>query len=346
MSSDLRTAIIENITIADFLRSEGYEVIPRGRKLTVKGHDSLVITPDKNVFTWNSRGFGGSVIDLYMGLHSCDARTAMTELRKQLPEYEKERSKPHQSPPAKPPEPKAKESVPLILPTEDKNKWRRVYAYLISTRKITPTIVKWLVQEKTIYPDERGNLCYLGRDGKGGINYCARKGTLTPRDGQKGYRNVVEGSDYQKRCVMNHSPSHTKLVVTEAAVDAWSFASMLEIHGLDHKAYTYLSLETTYEGPLGIYLDENPQIKTIYLAQDADEGGLKSRVNCRKLLEERGFTGKVIDKLPNANAPGAKDWNDALILKRAEMEREPVEQAPTHTDEPTVQPSIGLELTP
>ena len=224
--------------------------------------------------------------------------------------------------------------------------WTEGYAYLISTRKITPTIVKWLVQEKTIYPDERGNLCYLGRDGKGEINYCARKGTLTPRDGQKGYRNVVEGSDYQKRCVMNHSPSHTKLVVTEAAVDAWSFASMLEIHGLDHKAYTYLSLETTYEGPLGIYLDENPQIKTIYLAQDADEGGLKSRVNCRKLLEERGFTGKVIDKLPNANAPGAKDWNDALILKRAEMEREPVEQAPTHTDEPTVQPSIGLELTP
>ena len=157
---------------------------------------------------------------------------------------------------------------------------------------------------------------------------------------------MVEGSDYQKRCVMNHSPSHTKLVVTEAAVDAWSFASMLEIHGLDHKAYTYLSLETTYEGPLGIFLDENPQIRTIYLAQDADEGGLKSRLNCRKLLEERGFTGRVIDKLPNANAPGAKDWNDALILKRAEMEREPVEQAPTHTDEPTVQPSIGLELTP
>ena len=120
MSSDLRTAIIENISIADFLRSEGYEVIPRGRKLTVKGHDSLVITPDKNVFTWNSRGFGGSVIDLYMGLHSCDARTAMTALRKQLPEYEKERSKPHQTHPAKPPTPKDKKSVPLILPTEDK----------------------------------------------------------------------------------------------------------------------------------------------------------------------------------------------------------------------------------
>ena len=54
----------------------------------------------------------------------------------------------------------------------------------------------------------------------------------------------------------------------------------------------------------------------------------------------------MIDKLPNANAPGAKDWNDALILKRAEMERAPVEQAPIHADEPTVQPSLGLELTP
>lgn len=348
MSSDLRTAIIENIAIADLLSTEGFEVIPRGRKLTVKGHDSLVITPDKKVFTWNSRGFGGSVIDLYMGLHNCDARTAMTALRKQLPEYEKGRSKPYQPRPSptKPPAPEAQKSVSLSLPAEDKSKWRRIYAYLISTRKITPTIVKWLVQEKTIYPDERGNLCYLGRDAKGEINYCARKGTLTPRDGKKGYRNVVEGSDYQKRCVMNQSPSHTKLVVTEAAVDAWSFASMLEIHGLDHKAYTYLSLETTYEGPLGIFLDENPQIRTIYLAQDADESGIKSRINCRKLLEEKDFTGRVIDKLPNANAPGAKDWNDALILKRAEMERAPIEQEPINAVEPIAQPSIGLDLTP
>ena len=110
--------------------------------------------------------------------------------------------------------------------------------------------------------------------------------------------------------------------------------------------YTYLSLETTYEGPLGIFLDENPQIRTIYLAQDADESGIKSRINCRKLLEERGFTGRVIDKLPNANAPGAKDWNDALILKRAEMERAPIEQEPINAVEPIAQPSIGLDLAP
>lgn len=120
---------------------------------------------------------------------------------------------------------------------------------------------------------------------------------------------------------------------------------MLEIHGLDHKAYTYLSLETTYEGPLGIFLDENPQIRTIYLAQDADEGGLKSRTNCRKLLEEKGFTGRVIDKLPNANAPGAKDWNDALILKRTEMELSSANER-LSSNEPTMQVSLGLELTP
>ena len=84
MSSDLRKAILENISIEELLREEGFEVIPRGRKLTVKGHDSLVITPDKGVFTWNSRGFAGSVIDLYMGLHGCDARTAMTMAEKGL----------------------------------------------------------------------------------------------------------------------------------------------------------------------------------------------------------------------------------------------------------------------
>ena len=121
---------------------------------------------------------------------------------------------------------------------------------------------------------------------------------------------------------------------------------MLEIHGLDHKGIYLPFPGNNLRGAVGNFLDENPQIRTIYLAQDADEGGLKSRTNCRKLLEEKGFTGRVIDKLPNANAPGAKDWNDALILKRAEMEREPVEQAPTHTDEPTVATVDCLELTP
>ena len=147
---------------------------------------------------------------------------------------------------------------------------------------------------------------------------------------------MVEGSDYERRCVMNQSPQHTKLIVTEAAVDAWSFASMLELHGLDFQDYTYLSLECTYEGPLGKYLEENPQIKTIYLGQDADEAGLKSREKCRALLKERQYTGKVIDKLPDASAPGCKDWNDAL---KYYLEQQRIR-------EPVMEPAPGLELTP
>lgn len=341
MASDLRTAIIENISITELLRVEGFEVIPRGTKLTVKGHDSLVITPDKGVFTWNSRGFAGSVIDLYMGLHGCDAQAAMAALRKQLPEFEKGKPPVKQSAANKPSTVQKKENAPLVLPQKDKSKWRRIYAYLIVTRKITPTVVKWLVKQKTIYPDERGNLCYLGQDKNGTTNYCGCKGTLTPHDGKKGFRNVVEGSDCKRRCVMNNNPQHTRLVVTEAAVDAWSFASMLEIHGFDFTAYTYLSLECTYGGPLKHFITENPQIKTIYLAQDADEAGIKSRQKCRELLQKVGFTGRVIDKMPNGNAPTAKDWNDALIIKRNEME-----QTPDQVTEPTVQPSPGLELIP
>ena len=341
MSSDLRKAILENISIEELLREEGFEVIPRGRKLTVKGHDSLVITPDKGVFTWNSRGFAGSVIDLYMRLHGCDARTAMTALRKRLPEYSRQHAagpEPRQREPPKP-----EEKKPLVLPKKDNSKWSRVYAYLIAARKITPTVVKWLVQQKTIYPDERGNLCYVGRNAQGTVNYCARKGTLTPKDGQKGFRNVVEGSDYEHRCVMNARPQHTKLIVTEAAVDAWSFASMLELHGLDFRDYTYLSLECTYEGPLGKFLEENPQVKTIYLGQDADEAGLKSRDRCRDLLKERQYSGKVIDKLPDARAPGCKDWNDALkyyleqqrIREQSEPSRAPNNEPAPRQEMPT-----------
>lgn len=45
MSSDLRTAIIENITIADFLRSEGYEVIPRGRWISKQKMCESILQP-------------------------------------------------------------------------------------------------------------------------------------------------------------------------------------------------------------------------------------------------------------------------------------------------------------
>lgn len=342
MSSDLRKAILENISIEELLREEGFEVIPRGRKLTVKGHDSLVITPDKGVFTWNSRGFAGSVIDLYMGLHGCDARTAMTALRKRLPEYSRQHALAGVVPRQREP-PKSEEKQPLVLPEKEYHKWPRVYAYLMATRKIQPVVVRWLVKQKTIFPDARGNLCYVGRDAQGAVNYCARKGTLTPREGQKGFRNVVEGSDYERRCVMNQSPQHTKLIVTEAAVDAWSFASMLDLHGLDFRDYTYLSLECTYEGPLGRFLEENPQIKTIYLGQDADEAGLKSREKCRALLEERGYTGRVVDKMPNANAPGCKDWNDALKYYR---EQQRIQERPAPGREPVMEPAPGMELTP
>ena len=250
----------------NLLREEGFEAIPRGRKLTVKGHDSLVITPDECVFTWNSRGFAGSVIDLYMGLHGCDARSSGNGAAQRLPKYSRQH--------AAGPEPASgnrrsqKEKVPLKLPERDNRKWSRVYAYLMATRQITPTVVKWLVQQKTIYPDgTRESLLCRARRPRCSDILSPQKGTLTPKDGQKGYRNVVEGSDYERRCVMNQSPQHTKLIVTEAAVDAWSFASMLELHGLDFQDYTYLSLECTYEGPRGKYTEENPQIKTIYLGR-------------------------------------------------------------------------------
>ena len=58
------------------------------------------------------------------------------------------------------------------------------------------------------------------------------------------------------------------------------------------------------KAPLGKYLEENPQIKTIYLGQDADEAGLKSREKCRALLKERQYTGKVIDKLSRCQRTG------------------------------------------
>ncbi len=308
---NITQAIKDNISIVEYAEMIGLHPIRRGgqrESWTLKEHDSLVIKPDAKGshqwFIWNSTGYKGSVIDFAAALNGWSVPQAISELRKLLSVHE--RPPIRADPPSRTPLPKAdttKESTVLSLPEHGKGQGR-VFAYLCKTRGLSNSVVSAMVHEKKLYQDARGNAVFVGMDYDGKPKYGALRGTLS--DVQ--FRGDISGSRKDVGFSMGLvGQSPTRLFVCEAPIDAMSIASMLEHYGRNPNAYAYLALGGTATNALEYHLAHHPQLKTIYLCQDNDAAGHKSRAACRVLLEQAGYTGQIIDK-----PPIGKDFNDDL----------------------------------
>lgn len=304
---DLMSRIKEKIRIEDYITSCGYHLERHGAThLRLKEHSSFVIDPRTGRFYWNSRNAKGTVIDLVMLMEGVDQQEAIRRLAKQLggaavkPTPRPTRDIPQAA--------EAPNAQALELPPECKKNWRRIYAYLLNTRKIERSVFDWLAAGKYIYPDDKGNLVYLSRNEVGAPIYAAAKGTVQ----SKRYMHVFPGSNYAARAAWNVSRNNRYWMVCEAAVDAWSLMSLFALQGGQWQEHGFISLECCYPGPLRYYLARCPAPEAIYLAQDADEAGDNSRAAARRLLLEAGYTGKILDKRPSCG----KDWNDYLKIRQ------------------------------
>lgn len=67
----------EATSILDVAQELGMSLTKSGRTYTWDDHDSLVITPSKNMFYWNSRQVGGGVIQLVQQVKECTKREAV-----------------------------------------------------------------------------------------------------------------------------------------------------------------------------------------------------------------------------------------------------------------------------
>ena len=305
---NLSEKIKQQIPITAYLQQCGYHLERHGsHRLRTGEHDSLIIDPEKNRFWWNSRGkdAGGSVIDLCMALENVSAEEAIRHLAATLPDYpgcnEQNRLEEKTNMLSAPSAPKSQAA--FVLPKEDKHAWRRLYAYLLQGRCIDKRVVKWLVQNRLVYPDERGNLVYLSGQKEQPPNYAAKKSMAS----QSHFRMVVEGSNCNARAAWC-MPGAKGWFICEAAVDAWSIMSILAQRGEDFTQYGFLSLEGCFVAPLQYHLAHQPPPTCIWLAQDNDEGGNNSRADAKALLQKAGYNGKIIDCVP----PFGKDWNDTL----------------------------------
>lgn len=301
-------AIKENVRIEDYASSCGFHVVRKGKYLSLKEMDSIMIDTVKNCFYRNS-GIGnrisGSVIDFAMNVKNLSFSEAFMELQDYINvgDY---MDYPDFSSAVKAKE-KAVEQKVLELPQKAQN-MRRVYAYLLKSRHLEPDVVQDFVDRDMLYQDVHGNCCFVGYDEQGKANYGFLRGTNT----QRRFIGDVPGCDYTQGFYIHNGAE--KLIISESVIDAASVMSVLHAQGYDFKDYDYYAMAGT--GKLEGFFQK---VKTrsydeILMAPDSDEAGKISVGKVEKFLEEN-----QIDARFSVHYPMAKDWNQDLVNVRSKF---------------------------
>lgn len=314
---EIYTCIKKEIKIESYAKELGFSVVRKGRYFSLKEHDSVIIDPEKNCFWRNSDpgsgnaiGRGGSVIDFaleFTNLTLHEVLKMFTTRVRDLDFQEKGYSI------KKPLEEKdVKEERYVNLPCAGAN-MRKVFAYLIRTRRIAKEIVQEFVDRKQLYQDDHGNCVFVSYDLDRPelVAYACRRGTNT----YFSFYGDVEGNDYRQGFYVNNHAA--RLYVTESVIDAMSIMTLMQRRGKDWKQFNYLALAGVGKAEsLRTYLEREP-IEEIRIATDQDEGGRKAVSILEQIAYEMKPGIKVILALPKKEG---QDWNQ--VLQGIEEEKE------------------------
>lgn len=287
----------------------GFSVVRKGKYLSLKEHDSVIIDPSRNCFWRNSKqgkgrsiGKGGSVIDFVLEFSNMELSEALKLLEEEvygleaLPKFSREEI----------PNKKERETLEeLKLPKKDSN-MRNVYAYLIKNRKIDPDVVQEWVDRKCLYQDTHKNCVFVGYDWKNPKEpvFACRRGTNT----FKPFYGDVEGCDYSQGVYFGNKKA-TRLYIAESPIDVMSVMSLKKGKRNQHN---YLAMAGAWkEESIQTYL-QDASLKEIHIGTDRDEAGDRSAEAIQKIVREHRPDVQVIRDRPE----GGKDWNEVLQKQR------------------------------
>lgn len=214
----------------------------------------------------------------------------------------------------------------MTLPPKNAD-YRRAFAYLVKTRKISPEIVSELMHQHKIYENDKHSCVFVGYKGDKPY-YASIRSTNTYG---KAYKGDVANSN--KRCgfVIEGRPGSDSVFVFESPIDAMSHASIMRLQGIDYHDDWRLSLGCTSDGALQEFLKEHKDIKTIYFCTDNDEPGqkvLEDQTDARTGEIKEGYLNKYEHMgYTTINAHSVnKDYNEDLIeyIKLMEQQQEHV----------------------
>ena len=183
------------VSLEDFLRSQGEELIKSGSEYRWKKHDSLTVCENK----WfrHSQSKGGFPVDFVMEFYDKSFPEAVALLLNDTG-YSPDRNEPQ-----------------FRLPARSDSK-EAAYRYLSEKRKIAPSLLDVFFKAGDIFEDAaHRNVVFIGRD-KDGIPRCAHARGMEDQS-----RRDVSGSD--KSCGFSYRGSGNQLFVFEAPIDLLSF---------------------------------------------------------------------------------------------------------------------------
>ncbi len=208
-----------------------------------------------------------------------------------------------------------RETATFALPEKAGN-MKRLFAYLLKTRRLSREVVKAFVDAGLVYQERRyNNIVFVGTDAGGNPRSASLKSSAS---GAKGFRMTVSGSDTDYGFCWRGGGE--RLFVFEAAVDLITFLTM---YPKDWEKQSYIALDGLSPKPMLRFLQERDDISEIYLCLDNDPAGIETCDKFRDLLLERGYAEDQVWPL----LPACKDWNESLKAEEG-LARQPAQPHP------------------
>ncbi len=303
----------KNSDLLAYLIDKGYKLIAdtrsqNGKSYRLEEHDSLVISNNK--WFWFSQNYGGNTLDFLMKYEGKAFRQAVEELtNERFIAHSGERLAG-----------KKKEEIEhdendkdneVILPEKAEN-FRRVFAYLTSTRGIDKDTISELMHKKLIYESKDGHNCvFVGYDKGGKPRYANLRGTLT----EKSFKKECLGSN--KKFSFSIQGKNNCLRVFESAIDAISDITIAKFYYPEVDPYNdhRLSLGGVETIALDQYLSDHPNIKDIVLRLDNDSVGRSAAERIQVELVEKGYSVYI-------RHPKEKDVNADLLFLSSKQQKD------------------------
>lgn len=282
-----------NVSIANYINSLNLNTQKVGSTIKVEGYGGLYINPMENKWNCFSQEKGGGIIQLVMFIEnkswveavkillgdsygSKEVRNRAKNVRKVINEEDRE----------------------FILPKRNKT-FNHIIAYLIKTRKIDKEIVYRLIGKKMLYEDENRNCVFVGYDKKDNPKYASIRGT----NSEIPFKGEVKNSN--KSYSFNIPGITNKLYIFESPIETISYLTLQKEFSHGHEfRHHILSLGGLATVGLNQYLEDNTNIKEIYICLNNDKWGIAATNKIRKSYQDKY---KV-----EAEYPISKDYNEDL----------------------------------
>lgn len=179
------------------------------------------------------------------------------------------------------------------------NRMSRVFSYLLLTCGIDKDVLFEFVKNKMIYESaDYHNAVFVGYDLNGIPRHAHKRGTVTSNS----YKGNVAGS--QPEFSFHWHGTSDKIFFFEAPIDMLSFISMYKENWKNH---SYAASCSVSDKVLFQCLNDNPNIKNVFLCFDNDEAGQTANKRIADKLNKLNIQNEIL-------VPTYKDWNEDLTL--------------------------------